>query len=348
MAGACIIMIATKETFFIFLVSWAIAVASVHIYESFFPTGEPVNRDPAPEFQNWLAVAIISVVVLTALYTGFYLYMHGAVDMLTGLQVWTNTGSAAKTGHEKPFLYWIDLLRRYEWPCLIGLVATPFVFFARTSNRALKTLVIAGFGLWLAYSIIPYKTPWLLMNFIWLLAFTAGAVAARMLPPFKLWRGLRTGAAVLTVGAILFSAGEMLRLNFRDYAKVDEPYVYVQSTHQFKTVMDTIFAHTKKVPQDFNMHIFAMSRDPWPMPYLLERFPNLTWGHDVKVPIDSADVILADAEDKASVENRMKGEYLVLPFQIRDAYQGGQAYFRSSIFKDELPAGSTIVNGGAP
>lgn len=348
MAFACVVMIATKETFFVFLGTWAIAVACVAVYEKIVPSSEPKTTEPAPDAQNWIAIVMVAGVVLIGLFTGFYLFMHGAVDMLTGLKVWTNTGSAAKTGHEKPFLYWFELLRKYEWPCLIGLVATPFVFFAPTANRALKTLVLSGFGLWLAYSIIPYKTPWLSMNFLWLLAFSAGAVIVRVVPAFKFWRGLRTGVAVLAFGTIFFSAAEMLRLNFRDYAKTGEPYVYVQSTPQFKAAIDALFNHVKAVPQDLNMRLFGMNRDPWPLPYLLEKFPNVAWGHGESVDLSSADVILSDGEDRESIEKRIKDSYIVMPFQIRDAYQNGNAYFRQSMFKDELPTGLPVVNGAKP
>ncbi len=347
MALATVVMIATKETFFVFLGTWAIAVACVAVTENYIQkTTEPKSIEPPPDAQHWVAIVLVAGVILIGLFTGFYIYMRGAVDMLTGLQIWTNTGSGAKTGHEKPMMYWVELLTRYEWPCLVGLAASPFIYFSRKANRALKTLVIAGFGSWLAYTLIPYKTPWLIMNFAWLLAFSAGAVIARVMPSIKIWPGLRTGFAVATLGTIVFSFTTMLRLNFRDYTKVGEPYVYVQSTIQFKTVTDALYAHAKKVPQDFNMRIYVMNRDPWPMPYTLIRFPNVTWGHGADTPLDVADVVLSDVEDMASVEKRLKGSYYKLPFQVRDAYQDGFAYLRQTQFQGEFPTTAAVITGG--
>lgn len=349
MAFAIVGLVTTKETFIIFLGTWAIAVTGLQFFESLFKAyaTEPVNRDPGPDAQSWIAITLVAAVLIVACFTGFFIYMRGAQDMIAALQVWTHTGTS-HTGHEKPAMYWIELLKRYEWPCLIGLIATPFVFFAKTSSRALRILVLVGFGSWLAYSIVPYKTPWLDMNFLWLLAFSAGAVIARVIPAANFWRGLRTGAAIATFATIFFSAAQTIRLNFKDYANPKEPYVYVQSTTQFRDVIQSIFDHVKKTPQDLNMHVFAMTRDPWPMPYLLERFPKLTWGHDPSIDLHDADVILSDAEDKTVIEARLSDRFILLPFQVRDAYTPGQAYFRESKFKDELPAGLPVVGGVAP
>jgi uncharacterized protein (TIGR03663 family) len=353
MALAIVGLVTTKETFFIFLGTWAIAVYGLAFFEALVPsfaserkTGHgPADVDasrPAPPLQNWIAIAMVAAVLILALFTGFFLYMPGAVDMVTALKIWTHTGTA-HTGHEKPFLYWLELLRLYEWPALIGLIATPILFF--WAYRSLRILLLVAFGTWLAYSVIPYKTPWLIMNLLWPLSFAAGAVIARVLPPFRFWRGVRTGLAILCFVSIFLSLRETIRLNFRDFAKAGEPYVYVQSTNDFKRAVDTVLAHVKRRPEDVGMKVFAMNRDPWPLPYLLEPLSNVTWGHGETIDVKGADVILADSEDRAALESRMRGTYFVLPFQIRDAYQDGQAYFSFEKFKDDLPAGTPTWTG---
>ena len=84
-------------------------------------------------------ITMVSVVIDSALCSpGFFLNMHGAVDMLTALQVWTHTGTS-HTGHEKPFFNTgFELLSKYEWPCLIGLVgdAGRVLYEDRAKSRA--------------------------------------------------------------------------------------------------------------------------------------------------------------------------------------------------------------------
>lgn len=358
MALATVGLVTTKETFFIFLGTWAIAAGCVNVFDRVAPrwashegpkSGEESagsTADSGQPLQNWIAIALVAIVLIVALFTGFFLYPRGAVDMVTAFDFWTHTGTA-HTGHEKVFTYWLDLLRRFEWPSLIGLVLSPILFFF--ANRPLRVLLLTGIGTWLAYSLIPYKTPWLILNMLWPLAFAAGAVIHRLTPPFKIWRGVRSGLALACFASILFSSAEMWRLNFKDFATAGEPYVYVQSTQQFKVAVDSVFAHMRRRPEDISLRVLALNRDTWPLPYLLEPLTNVTWGKAETADFTNAAVIFADGDDKALIESHLQslqGSYFVLPFQIRDSYQDGQAYLRVENFKDDLPIGTPIVAAG--
>ena len=344
---ALVILISTKETFFIFIGTWAIAVACDKLFDRYFPrfANEPEERLSAPEASIWVSIALVSLILITALFTGFFLYMHGVLDFFTALAVWTKTGQG-HSGHEKPLLYYIDLLRKYEGPALIGLIASPVLcFFA---NRQLRILLLVGVGTFFAYSLIPYKTPWLILNLLWPLSIAAGAVISRTMPALKIWRGVRSGLAIATVGTLLFSGREMWRLNFKDFASKDEPYVYVQSSLDFKRAVDTIFIHIAKYPEDQNMRLLSLNRDPWPLPWLLMRLPNAVWSKAVDTNFAAADVVLSDVEDKALIESRLTGTYYVMPFQIRDSYQDGQAYFAQDKFKGDVPIGTPEFTGPKP
>lgn len=349
MALAIVGLVTTKETFFVFLATWAIAVYGLKFFERLFSRYRTYEfGGETPSTQIWVAVILVSAVLILALFTGFFLYMPGAIDMITALKIWTGTGTA-HSGHEKPFEYWLDLMHTYEWPCLVGLVATPFIFFTRSISRELRILTLVGFGSWLAYSLIPYKTPWLILNVLWPLAFVAGAVMARVTPPVKPLRGLRSGVAFLTFAAIFICAATMWRLNFHDFARVGEPYVYVQSTVDFKNDVDLVYKHLQRRPEDLNMKVYAMSRDPWPEPYVLMPLPNVKWGQAENEDMHDADVAFADGQDDHSLQSkRLHGKYFVLPFQVRDAYQLGHAYYAYDRFADDMPAGTETITGGAP
>jgi hypothetical protein len=184
-----------------------------------------------------------------------------------------------------------------------------------------------------------------ILNLLWPLAFAAGAVISRVAPSFRPWRGFRTGVAILTFASIFISGGEMVRLNFRDFTKVGEPYVYVQSTLEFKRATDIVLNHVSRVPEDVNIKVFGMNRDPWPLPYVLEKLTNVAWGHSDSIDISGADVILSDSDDRAAIEKRIRGKYFLLPFQIRDSYQAGQAYLKYDKFKADVPTGTETYSG---
>ncbi|RYZ67431.1 MAG: hypothetical protein EOP05_17745 [Proteobacteria bacterium] len=285
---------------------------------------------------------MVSVLLILALFTGFFMFPQGAADMFTALQVWTKTGTA-KTGHEKVFLYWFDLFRRYEWPILVSLVISPVVFL--TANRSLRILILTGFGTWLAYSLIPYKTPWLVLNLIWPLAFCGGAVLGRVIPSVPKLPGLRTALSLGVLICVGVSFAKMWKLNFHDFAARGEPYVYVQSTIDFKKVVDTLYRQAAKHPESRTMKIAATNRDTWPLPYLLIPFTNVSWGRPEVEMLNAASVVLSDSEDRAVIESRLVGKFFVLPFQIRDSYQDGQAYLEFSRFRDVVPASTPTFEG---
>ena len=83
-------------------------------------------------------------------------------------------------GHEKPWPYWLELILRYEWPVLVGLFLCLACQFFR--NFVIRYLAIYGVGVFAAYSIIHYKTPWIIISIVWplLFVFAAGAAAKKI------------------------------------------------------------------------------------------------------------------------------------------------------------------------
>lgn len=348
-------MFAVKETFFIFFGTWAIAVYAVRFSERWFPVRAaapalppaPRKRAPATR-EDWYAIGLIGVLVTCALFSGFFMNLKGLSDMIAAYSFWTKTG-VGSTGHEKEFGYWIELLWKYEWPGLLGLVISPFLFFFVTARE--RIIVLTGFGTWLAYSLIPYKTPWLNLNMLWLLAFNVGFLVTRIgelakFPRFKKTaRFLKPLVAPVALALVGVSAATMLRLNFRDFTNPKERYVYVQSTMDFKHAMDWIDERVRLHPEDLNMKIMVLSRDPWPMPWTLGEFPRLQYAKAPTADFTGADVILVDAGERDTLQSRLQGRYWVEPFQIRDSYDQGFAYFQFDKFKGIVPSSSEIFEG---
>ncbi len=95
------------------------------------------------------------------------------------MRTWFQTGSNGN-GHEKPWPYWLELTLRYEWPVFIGLTLCLACQFFK--NFVIRYLAIYGVGLFIAYSIIHYKTPWIIISIVWpfLFVFAAGATARKI------------------------------------------------------------------------------------------------------------------------------------------------------------------------
>ena len=348
MAAASVVLMATKETFFIFFGTFAIAVAIVDVIEKYWPAIEARHSlerfARKVERNEVIVIAFISIFILFALFTGFFMNPMGAGDFFKALAIWSKTGSGS-SGHEKPLFYYVSLMQNYEWPVLVSLCAAPLVFFQ--VSKASRIIVLFAVGAFLSYSLVPYKTPWLILNMLWPLAFVFGHLARGTMKMFASFPPLKLFKNIFILTAFWTTTQQMHALNFHNYADPSEPYVYVQSTIEFKRAVDLIERLTIDHPDERNMVVVVINREPWPLPHLMLPYPNYRFGDVGNVSFDGADVVLSDAVDRAAIESKLKGEYWILPFQIRDAYNSGWAYFTRAKFAPYLPADTNLVKGGS-
>lgn len=345
MVVAVLILASTKETFFIFLGTWAIALGVLKLTQDILkqraeePKGKtavavklPLSK---PEIYRMVQVSIAAFVVLYALFSNLFADPAAIKEFFQAFAVWTKTGSG-KSGHEKPFVYWIFILWRYEWPILFALSLTPLAVLRKGSYH-LRIFALIGFGTWLAYSIIPYKTPWLAMGIIWPLAFVLGWFV----------EGCRNRFAtkpILVVPLALFVLSPLvqtLRLNFIEFTNEKEPYVYVQSTTDIKNLMDLVDLQIRRSPADFNMRIEVATEEGWPFPWIFGRFPNLHFMPIATLTperVRDGDVILYDGKDSAAIEEKLQAKYYRIPLKLRSSYNPGFALLRVSMFEGLLPA----------
>ena len=124
--------------------------------------------------QQWdladlLTVSGVAAFLIVFFYSGAFLnWPQGVKGLYLTFATWYQTGSNGN-GHEKPWPYWLELLVRYEWPVFIGLVFCLGCQFFR--NWTIRFLAIYGVGVLAAYSIIHYKTPWIIISIVWPLLF---------------------------------------------------------------------------------------------------------------------------------------------------------------------------------
>jgi uncharacterized protein (TIGR03663 family) len=192
-------MILTKETYIIHIGCAVTAAGVLWISHRITPLPD-VKRAR----QQW-DLADLAVVTGTALffiiffYSGTFLHWPGARGLYQTFATWYQTGSNGN-GHEKPWPYWLELTLRYEWPVFIGLILCLACQFFK--NFVVRYLAIYGVGLFAAYSIIHYKTPWIIISIIWpfLFVFAAGAAAPKI--PRKAFRVIGFALIGLGVGAV--------------------------------------------------------------------------------------------------------------------------------------------------
>ncbi len=339
MVMSILILATTKETFFIFLGTWAIAISVLKTVQKVMK--QPIDRPSKltlskTEIYRMVQVCLLATLILYALFSNLFADPKAFKEFFDAFAIWSKTGSG-KSGHEKPFVYWIYVLGRYEWPILLGLVLTP-ILTLKKENSHLRVFALIGFGTWLAYSIIPYKTPWLVMGVLWPLAFVLGWAIEQVRARFPS-KTLLAVLALLLISPIV----QTLRLNFVEYTNDKEPYVYVQSTKDIKVLMDLVNQQIERSPADFNMRLEIMTDEGWPFPWIFGRFPNL---HFMPIAsfeperLQTADVILYDSKNSVAIEEKLQSKFYRLPLQLRSAYGPGFALLRASKFEGLVPQGT--------
>jgi uncharacterized protein (TIGR03663 family) len=177
--------------------------------------GRPVNQDISgtsffgragtitPDFIFRAVLLALGALSLFAFiwmlfYSSFFTYWKGVFwDSFEAFKVWKQTGMSEF--HSKPFDTYVRWLWQEEAPILILAVPGAAVALFRWNKNRFAVFTAAwAFGLLLAYSLISYKTPWLVLSFVVPLA-VAGGYAVQSLS--------RVGWGRLLILLISFAAG---------------------------------------------------------------------------------------------------------------------------------------------
>lgn len=346
MAGA-VGMLLMKETWIIFAATWAIAWGMATAYGRYFgETGESHAESEGHReeihFGQALGIVLTGLGILFLFYSGFLLNPNGITDFFKSLAFWTETGVGA-TGHEKPFYYWLKLLFRYE--TIIPLVLAVSFGFAAKTSRSCRFWAAFAFGIFLAYSLVPYKTPWCIFNIIWPFGMVFGFLMDRLVSVALEKKHAKAGRAMLfvLVAALMAKSGYMsVMLNFFNYENSDEPYNYVQSRNDLNQAMRYIETAAGKNAGSKNLSLNVFLSGTWPFPWLLTDYTNNKWRFTENA---DADVVLIEINDREKTENCLKNSYHVWEFQIRAARDPVLGYFSVDKFDGIVTESDRIFEG---
>ena len=289
-ASAAGAMFATKETAVVTFGVLGLAVVCLKIYERVAPgvlgrrpawlipepTSKPrrpaVASEPFARFggrdrflQAVAAAALAFVIVWVLLFSSFFTnYPAGVLDSFRSLTIWTQTSGATQVSEPLTYLGW---MAREELPIFaFGLAGAVFVAWEARSRFAIVTSAWA-IGLFLAYSLIGYKTPWLMLNWVVPFALVGGYALGRA------WGARRAlihaGAPVALAVGLAFSGAQAGLLAFRDYDNDANAYVYVPTKRDVLTLVDWIRAEDAKLGTGGQVGVVIMSPDYWPLPWYL-------------------------------------------------------------------------------
>lgn len=319
-SASIVLLFATKETAFITLGTMIIACFCVWLWRKIYrgaglKTGED---DLAPTELTWThfreklgdntnlllilaAAGAVFVYVGVLFFSSFFTYAEGVSGAFEAYTAWTKTGSKDHT--QNGFLAYAKWLFKIESPILILAAVGTLLALMKAKHRFAIFTGFWAFGLFLAYTIIPYKTPWLALSFILPMCLIAGyginelATARDVL--LKLIAGL---LAVVSVGILAFQTYD---LNFVRYDDDSMPYVYAHTRRGYLDLIGKIEYYAEKSGEGKEAAVEIVSPDYWAMPWDLRNYQHANF-HGRIVPANSAEMIVAKKGDQ---NNQVLREY---------------------------------------
>jgi uncharacterized protein (TIGR03663 family) len=279
----------------------------------------------------------LSLLAVIFFFSGTFFNWHGVADFFAAYAKWFKTGTGdgghVKEEYQIGFLnyFWLALMARYEWPSLLGLfyavrLAWPV---ALPSALMMRYLAIYGVGALVAYSIVPYKTPWCIISILWPFSLLFGcAVQELWWKPF-----FRVIVTIIAVVALLGSLLITLRLNFRHFTDPKEPYVYVQTMPEISRVTEPVLAAANSDHRNFAMGGQIILDSYYPLPWIFGDFTQI--GYYDKLPETlNGDFIVTLTSRQKQVENLLREPYLRCRFLLRDSMDECTVWFKESRFRE--------------
>ena len=254
--------------------------------------------------KNFLFALLIFVSIIFIFYSNFFHNLKGVFDIIVSLYYWINAGT---TGHVKSFFYFINLLIYYELPIFVfGIIG---VFYS-VKNKKNLLLVWWALSILLIYSLIPYKTPWLLPNMVLPFILLAGYGIAVFCKNKKLSNKF---FLILILISVFYLSYHLISVNFihpsEDYKN---SFAYAHTTEDIKWVFEKIeVSGYKKVAM-----IGEYRESYWPLPFYLQNY-KIIYGNSTSVNVSDEDILIMYQQftNQFSDEDLMK--YKEYNFQLR-------------------------------
>jgi len=339
-AASAALLFATKETAMISVGVLLIALVVMLVYLRLY-RGKPRApktrgpRQPQPSFftrivdefggATTLGVYVVVAACVfaglwVAFYSSFFTNSKGISDSFKTFEVWTKTGTVA---HVHPLLTYVFWLIYREAPLLILGALGALAALFRPRNGFPLFSALWAFGIIAAYSLIPYKTPWLMLNFVVPLALVSGYAVQSI---FELERGQMRLTGVVLFIVISFVAYQSIDLNFINYDNDKESYVYVYA-HTTRGLLDLVkeVDRIAKEEDGARTGITIVSPDYWPLPWYFRNYTRV--GYYGRLAQTTEPIIIANENQKADVD----ANYGELYQQVMSNQAGGTFELRPGV-----------------
>ncbi len=254
-----------------------------------------------PSLKIFIAAAITFLAAGILLFTWFGQNWSALVDLLRAIP--HLAARAGGEGHQKPFWYYLVLLAGgWSGSLLLGL-GLAGTYFA-TRSFAKLTLAIYALLIYAVYCVIPYKTPWLALNFWLPLALLIGFAVERLWfasGKLSVRTAILIGCGVL---GLLIAHDTRQRVFVFPADGEKNPYAYAHTTEDLLGLPVRLeeLAQQNKIT---NPRIAVIAKDAWPLPWYLRKFSNVGYWQPSQAT-GEADFLITTTDVSDQLAERLK------------------------------------------
>jgi uncharacterized protein (TIGR03663 family) len=247
--------------------------------------------------------AVAFFVLLNVLfYSSFFSHSKGVADAIGTFKFWTETSKSAHVQAWYMYLWW---LWQEEAPLLVLGAAGVVLAAVRADNRFVVFTALWALGITAAYSLVPYKTPWLTLNLIVPLAIIGGYAVSLIYR----WDESPQPIALAVVLAVALGIGgyQTVKLNFYHYDDDRYPYVYAHTRREFLSLVDEIKRLAARAGTGEQTTIAVTSPDYWPMPWYLRDYKRV--GYHSRISVAGEAIVVGSATQESELRTALGDQY---------------------------------------
>lgn len=316
------LMYATKETSVIFGGAMGIAYGAIVIRRRSREGRSLWRLNRRNAYQMVLAMGVAAMVAVM-FYSSFLEHPRGPLDSLLAFRHYLDRGdgdgSAAR--HQYPWYYYLKMLCYTKdapgpwWSEGLILVLAAVGLGSSLRGRVPAAihpelaflLAVYTLCMTLAYSMIPYKTPWNMLGFLHGMILMAGIGAATVFHGMPRLL-LRTAWVLLLLAGAGHLAAQALRANLRFCADPRNPYVYAHSVPDVVRLANRISGIATLHPDGTSMRVHFITPEYWPMPYYLRKLHRVGYWNAIPAAPD-APVIVVGSELQERLDPLLRDRY---------------------------------------
>lgn len=239
------------------------------------------------------AVATIFIYLSVLFFSSFFTYAEGVGKAFEAYMIWTKTGSKDHT--QNGIFGYLKWGLKVEAPLLMLSTLGALIALLKAKHRFAMFTAFWAFGLFAAYTIIPYKTPWLALSFYLPMCIIAGYGINELLAAKK--SALKAvGAASLVLASVVL-AYQTYDLNFVRYDDEEMGYVYAHTKRPMLDLVAKIEYYAEKSGKGTDASVEIVSPDYWPLTWYLNKYKKAIF-HGNLTDVNASELIVAKKDDQ--------------------------------------------------